>query len=337
MIYYPIIIPTLNRYQHFKECVESLARCTFADKTELVIGLDYPPSLKYEEGWKNIQKFFPTIRGFAKVTVFQHKQNLGCSKNTACLIDYVFKNYDAYIFTEDDNVFAPSFLDYINKGLNLYKTDKTVLSINAFFYYENLGLDFKSSSIVKQLYNFSGWGYAIWKDRRETIDSFCSQNVKRYVCGNKRNLFKMRHNLLEFYYLLMWPDDLTNRATDLIFSIFTILNKVYPVNPVLPLVCNKGSDGTGLHGGTNANDPYASRNLCRESHYSYKYNLTKKDELYISKTYIRKRLLNEKIPFEYFFMYVWFLLFGYNHFSIKSGSFLIRIINGLIRRIKSLW
>ena len=43
MIYYPVCIPTLNRYEHLKACVESLQRCTHADKTELIIGLDALP------------------------------------------------------------------------------------------------------------------------------------------------------------------------------------------------------------------------------------------------------------------------------------------------------
>ena len=40
--YYPIVIPTLNRYEHFKKCVESLARNTHADKTELIVGVRLP-------------------------------------------------------------------------------------------------------------------------------------------------------------------------------------------------------------------------------------------------------------------------------------------------------
>lgn len=39
----PILIPTLNRYEHLKRCVESLAKNKLAKESELVIGLDYPP------------------------------------------------------------------------------------------------------------------------------------------------------------------------------------------------------------------------------------------------------------------------------------------------------
>lgn len=53
MIYSPVIIPTLNRYEHFRECLESLEHCVDADKTTVYIGLDYPPSEKHVDGWKN--------------------------------------------------------------------------------------------------------------------------------------------------------------------------------------------------------------------------------------------------------------------------------------------
>ena len=38
----PVIIPTLCRYDHFKRLMESLNKCTWADKTDVYIGLDYP-------------------------------------------------------------------------------------------------------------------------------------------------------------------------------------------------------------------------------------------------------------------------------------------------------
>ena len=104
--YYPVIIPTLNRYKHLKACVESLAVNTHAEQTELVIGVDYPPSEEYVEGWKKIKEYVHTIHGFKKTTIFEYKENYGAVKNSKALVEYVFSQYDAYIFTEDDNVFS---------------------------------------------------------------------------------------------------------------------------------------------------------------------------------------------------------------------------------------
>ena len=43
----PVLIPTLNRYEHFKRCLESLERCTWAEKTDVYVALDFPPSDKF--------------------------------------------------------------------------------------------------------------------------------------------------------------------------------------------------------------------------------------------------------------------------------------------------
>ena len=52
MKYAPVIIPTMNRYNHFYACLESLERCTGSEHTDVYVALDYPPSEKYVDGWK---------------------------------------------------------------------------------------------------------------------------------------------------------------------------------------------------------------------------------------------------------------------------------------------
>ena len=132
MKYYPVFIPTLNRYFHFKNCVESLSKCTHADKTELVIGLDYPPEEKYEEGYQLIKCYLPTIKGFGKITIFEHEENLGPIGNWNYLVKYCKSNYDAYIGTEDDNVFSPAFLDFMDQALERFQDDDNILTVSGY-------------------------------------------------------------------------------------------------------------------------------------------------------------------------------------------------------------
>ncbi len=129
-LYYPIIIPTLNRYIHFKRCIESLQNNSGASNTELIIGLDYPPFNKYIEGYKKIKEYLPTINGFKNVIILEANQNLGAVGNSEKLKNYAYNlGYDAYIFTEYDNEFSPNFIEYINLGLKTYKNDKSIHSI----------------------------------------------------------------------------------------------------------------------------------------------------------------------------------------------------------------
>ena len=123
MNFYPVVIPTLCRYEHFKECVVSLSKNIYASETELVIGLDYPPSEKYFEGYSHIKEYLSEIKGFKKVTIFENTKNLGSSKNSEQLITYALDNYDAYIYSEDDNIFSPFFLQFMNESLEKYRND----------------------------------------------------------------------------------------------------------------------------------------------------------------------------------------------------------------------
>ena len=55
--YAPVLITTLNRYEHFVRCLESLERCTGSENTEVYVALDYPPSEKYKGGWVKISSY----------------------------------------------------------------------------------------------------------------------------------------------------------------------------------------------------------------------------------------------------------------------------------------
>ena len=81
MNYAPILIPTLNRYNHLKRCVESLAKCTHADKTDLFIALDYPLKEEHWEGYRQIKEYVSSIEGFNKVIIIQRDHNYGPVEN----------------------------------------------------------------------------------------------------------------------------------------------------------------------------------------------------------------------------------------------------------------
>ena len=252
MNYYPVIIPTLNRYQHFKECVESLSECTHADKTELVIGLDYPPEEKYVDGWELIKKYIPTIKGFAKVTVFEHEYNLGVVDNFSYLINYVSNLYQAWISTEDDNVFAPSFLDFMNKCLEKYKFDKSVLCVSGTLepnVREILGefLENCEDTVVKLCGNLSAYGCGHWREKDRIIRQVWPKDFRKYVFGSRLRLLKLLGfpSKLEHVYFWIKQNPRLNISCDFTREVWEILHNMITVYPVRSLVCNNGFDGTG--------------------------------------------------------------------------------------------
>lgn len=247
MTIYPVLIPTLNRYNHLVNCVESLSKCSLASQTELVIGVDYPPTEKYVDGYKQICNYIPNITGFGKVTFFYHKKNLGPVGNSTFLKNYCFSKYDALIYTEDDNVFAPNFLDFMNKTLNLFANDDRISSVSG---YSPANIDSTSSYTAYLSKDNNAWGMGVWKNKEQRNANLL--NDDQYFKSVLRSPLKGR-KIIKTYpmlYLMLhimvrdhenWGD--AKRAT------MNIIENKFQLRPICSLVRNNGFDGSGVHCG----------------------------------------------------------------------------------------
>lgn len=251
----PIIIPTLCRFDHLKRCIESLAANKLAPETELYIGLDYPPSERYEDGWKKIKEYIPTIQGFKRVVTLEASKNLTAQGNIEALKNHIRQlGYESYIFTEDDNVFSPNFLEYANWGLREFESDNTIFAIVGF---KRVDVGFLNNNVYKYP-RYVAWGLATWFNR---ID--------------KLNVFK------DFDYLKQliktWPLSIIfTKKLYIANSIIRMINSNYILEDTLPsllpaeemnciypkvsMVRNEGFDGCGLH---------CSKKNVNESKYMY--------------------------------------------------------------------
>lgn len=289
MTYYPVIIATLNRYEHFKRCVESLSRNTHADKTELVIGLDYPPAEKYREGYEKIKAYIPMISGFEKVTVFVHEKNFGADGNFTFLLNYVWQHYDAVIISEDDNVFSPCFLDYMNKALKYYWNDERVMGVSGFLFESFYG---KISKPLLFNYDNNAWGSGAWKHKYRPI---IPENYVEVIMSFSKSwkIFTVSPSILAM---------LTNMVrgkhiwADVSWSVLNILNNTYQLRPSYSLVRNTGLDGSGLHCGTE--DPYDLAHQEISSELTFDYNFA--DVTSVTDIAIRKQLLFQGMPQGFF-------------------------------------
>lgn len=267
MTYYPVIIPTLNRYQHFKACVESLSACTHAEKTELIIGLDYPPSEKYVQGWKKIKEYVKSIQGFKKVIVFEHSHNLGSVGNWKFLANYIKQHYDAWIESEDDNVFSPCFLDYMNKVLNKYKNYTNILAVSAYMDPVNFTVPRQNKSNVLRTQFYFAWGLGKWRRTDEILDKSMPVHYMQYVCSHRKVLRKMRNNLRDLYQLIFWTkyNPKLDIRCDFTISCFCVINNMYVINPMLSLVRNMGHDGSGEHCVDLKNDYFSNQKISEKT------------------------------------------------------------------------
>ena len=254
MTFYPVIIPTLNRYTHLRRCVESLARNTHASETELIIGLDYPPSEKYVEGYRQVKAYLPTITGFKKVTIFERKENWGAVKNYTHLINYVFNTYDAFIATEDDNEFSPCFLDYMNLMLQRYKDDHRISTVSAYLPKElanatvhpthNDDTLAKNGQSILFTYESNAWGFGTWRDRGTPEQRL--QNAHGVLQSYKKS-WKSFTTYPACFRMLIKMAAGRQEWADVIRTQWNIVNGTFQIRPTQSLARNWGNDGSGIN------------------------------------------------------------------------------------------
>lgn len=272
--YAPILIPTLNRFEHLKACIESLQKCNWADRSELFISVDFPPSEKYEEGHTKILDFLNSgISGFKYVHVFIQSSNLGAGGNLKFLRDKVFQNYDRYIMTEDDNIFSPCFLEYMNKGLELYKEDNRVFAICAYNYPINIPDTYKHHNNFYYAHEYSAWGVGNWTDKFYKAQPYVTRDFGLFMLFNnwKKIPWKTLLDLIRSVKLGRFYGDLYR-------TLYLINNDMYSVFPTENLVTNNGHDGSGINCGSSTKDIYSKQHRSSKVHFNFKGNVEKKED-----------------------------------------------------------
>lgn len=255
--YYPVLIPTLCRFEHFKRCVETLSACTHADKTTLYIALDYPLKEDHWEGYKNISSFIDNIKGFENVIVLKREKNLGPAQNIKRAKDVIFDKYDAYIFSEDDNEFSPNFLDYMNKCLNRYKDNPSIYAVCGYNFPVDFG-GYNKNIYFNHLY--SAWGVGRWRYKEIPFE----------ISSVKSILGSLRHVIRIYYYnpkYLLYLLRMVQKKVvygDLLVCAYSIAQKKLNIFPTVSKVRNHGHDGSGQNSTVIGKNKYETQVIDQE-------------------------------------------------------------------------
>lgn len=253
--YMPILIPTLNRYEHLKRCVDSLQNNTGAECTELYISVDYPPDAKYIEGWKKVNEYVDAgITGFANVYIYKQKNNLGPYGNEQFLKQQIENKYSAYIFSEDDNEFFPNFLDYINKGLEKFSEDEDALAVCGAGASRIIA---EGDSRIIKSFDFSPYGYGMWIHKEKQLLKCINKDYFIRLARSKKNcknLYQYDYALFFAFISLILNKEALYRTRsgdiaciDMVLRMYMFFEKKYSVFPLRQLSYNYGADGSGVN------------------------------------------------------------------------------------------
>lgn len=241
----PVLIPTLCRYAHLKRCLESLKLNALAKDTPVYIALDYPLKESHWEGYNAIGEFLAGLSGFASITVIRRSENYGAVKNTNDAREMLFEKYDRLIFSEDDNEFAPNFLEYINEGLDRFESQKEVLAICGYKYLIDMPDGYNVNHFYAKI--FSAWGYGIWRDRYYQCQLNKNIDYVKSILNSFKNIRKLS-SYAEMLILHSLNMVRRNHVTgDTIICLKLITENLCCVLPAISKVRNHGYDGSGIH------------------------------------------------------------------------------------------
>ncbi len=256
MYYAPVVIPTLNRYDHLQRCIDSLKKNECAKDTDLYISLDYPPAEKYISGYKKVESYLDKgIYGFHKVHIYKQTENLGPYDNLKFVIREALKEFDYFILTEDDNEFSQNFLAFMDKGLERFEKDEKVMNICG---YCHPGYEWDAGSDNAFRMIMAGWGSAFWKEKYrkmeqeinidffyETAQSF-SKMIKLYKESRSQFCYCV-NGILTGHYPALFAKNGEITLIDVPISIYYIIKEKYSVLPTVSKVRNWGNDGSGVN------------------------------------------------------------------------------------------
>lgn len=244
----PIAITVYNRKDHFLKTIESLAANPLADQTDLYVAIDAPYRNEDISINKSIVSVSKLIRGFKSVEVIVRDENVGALRNANLLRSEVLSKHDSYIRTEDDNVFSPYFLRYVNDGLNKYKFNEKIFAICGYLEPVNRAFECSTDTFLRP--GFTSNGFGTWKDRLTSCDLTAANFLNSYL--DPRDFLRFS-NLFGYHVV---SGLIYSKMKNLVFQDYGICHGMFQrdqkcVFPVKTLVRNIGQDGSGIHSGIN--------------------------------------------------------------------------------------
>ena len=240
MNFAPIILFTYKRLDTLKKTIISLKKNKEAKKSELIIFSDGYKNEQDKKEILKVRKYIKKINGFKKIEIYLRKKNLGLANNIVRGLKQVFKKKKLAIILEDDLVVSPSFLNYMNYYLRIYRNNKNVASVHGYCYpLKSCGEDYFF------LKGADCWGWATWKRAWLHYENNTTKLINKL---SKQKLQKeFDYNYSFPYFQMLKHTKKTNNSWAIKWHASTFLKNMFTLYPTMSFVRNIGHDGVGTN------------------------------------------------------------------------------------------
>ena len=154
----PIALFTHANPDRVAATIDSLRACDEARLSVLTVFCDGAGSPAEAQDVARVREIVAAVDGFRDVVVVECPEYVGRSRLLAEGVSKVVSEHDSVIVVEDDLVVSPSFLRFVNDGLDAYADEESVVSI--------CGYSYRIRPTMPETYFLPGahcWGWATWR------------------------------------------------------------------------------------------------------------------------------------------------------------------------------
>ena len=239
----PIILFVYNRPWHTKQTLDALAKNELAKESVLYIYADGAKANATEEDLqkiKEVREVISTFKGCKEIHIIVREKNWGLADNVIDGVTKIVNQYEKIIVLEDDIVVSSYFLEFMNKGLDLYENNDKVYGISGYLFFPNSQLP---STFFLPI--GSSWGWATWKRAWDAFES----NAEKLLQKIQDESLEKQFNFGSYPYLEMLQNQVNGIVNSwaIRFQASIFIRKGYFLYPNQSIVKNIGMDNSGTH------------------------------------------------------------------------------------------
>ena len=166
----PIAIFAFKRSSHLSATLDALERCPEFAASDVTVYVDGPRGAADEPGVNAVRDLLASRR-LPNMKVIAQSKNVGLANSIIGAVSETVKRHGRVIVVEDDLIFQPTTLTWLNRGLETYKTHQEVMQISAYQYRSA----FLARQTMGSFQHFATtWGWATWDRAWEKFDASAS-------------------------------------------------------------------------------------------------------------------------------------------------------------------
>ncbi len=245
----PIAIFAFNRPEYLERLLTSLQRNREFLDSPTFLFIDGSRNHTENKKVLEVEAIARSKEWARNLQIIKSDSNRGLSKSLMAGIDLVLNLYDRIIVLEDDLIVGETFLEYCNRGLDLYELFPNVASIQ--------GYTVDVHYTARDTYFLRGadcWGWATWKNRWVEMTRDGSQLLSRLSDAKLQTEFDL-DGAYPYTQMLRRQADGKLDSWAIRWHASMFLQNRVSLYPRRTLVENLGQDGSGTHSGSKKFEP----------------------------------------------------------------------------------